>query len=105
MNDMNTITQTDIFTVAYDRLLRRGNFPEWLRELKSRSMEEFTRRGFPTTRDEEWRFTNIASITRTQFAFSESSDVELPEAMAGSKRIVLIDGRGSSKAFDSRKFL
>ena len=28
----------------------------------------FAERGFPTTRDEEWRFTNVSSLAKTQFS-------------------------------------
>lgn len=38
-----------------------------LHQLRRRSLERFTTLGFPTTRDEEWRFTNIAPLTSTPF--------------------------------------
>lgn len=39
-----------------------------LADLRKRAAEHFESRGFPTTRDEEWRFTNVAAIARTPFA-------------------------------------
>ena len=47
-------------------LVRRE--PEWLSALRRQAIEAFGDRGFPTTRDEEWRFTNIAPLTRIPFA-------------------------------------
>ena len=39
----------------------------WLRDLRGRAMARFQERGFPTLKDEEWKYTNVAAITRTSF--------------------------------------
>jgi Fe-S cluster assembly protein SufD len=39
----------------------------WLQKLRESAFARFTELGFPTTHDEEWRFTNVAPIARTQF--------------------------------------
>ncbi len=36
-------------------------------EIRKRAAERFDARGFPTTRDEEWRFTSVAPIAKAQF--------------------------------------
>jgi Fe-S cluster assembly protein SufD len=41
--------------------------PSPLADLRKRSAERFEARGFPTTREEEWRFTNVAPIAKAQF--------------------------------------
>ncbi|HLH01950.1 MAG TPA: Fe-S cluster assembly protein SufD [Bryobacteraceae bacterium] len=38
-----------------------------LSELRKRAAEQFESQGYPTTRNEEWRFTNIAPIVKAQF--------------------------------------
>ncbi len=38
-----------------------------LEEVRKRAGEHFDAHGFPTTRDEEWRFTNIAPIAKNRF--------------------------------------
>jgi Fe-S cluster assembly protein SufD len=38
--------------------------PEWLEPLRRSAMERFTRTGFPSARDEEWRFTPIAPVAQ-----------------------------------------
>ena len=38
-----------------------------LHQIRRSAIEQFGALGFPTTRDEEWRYTNIAPITRTDF--------------------------------------
>jgi Fe-S cluster assembly protein SufD len=38
--------------------------PHWLKPFREAAFARFAERGFPTTRDEEWRFTNVAPIAR-----------------------------------------
>ncbi len=45
----------------------RSNEPAWLRTLRQSAIGAFRRTGFPTTRDEEWRFTSVAPIADTSF--------------------------------------
>jgi Fe-S cluster assembly protein SufD len=73
----------------------------WLARLRRTSIERFTQRGLPTSRDEEWKYTSVAAIAKRPFAVpgssgSGSGDVDVgPYAMAGmpSHRIVFVDGR------------
>jgi len=39
----------------------------WIHELRERAFARFAELGFPTTHDEEWRFTNVAPIVRSSF--------------------------------------
>ncbi len=39
----------------------------WLSQLRHRAIEDFSTAGFPTTRQEEWRYTNVGPILATQF--------------------------------------
>ena len=39
----------------------------WLKKLRENAFARFANLGFPTTRDEEWRFTNVAPIARGEF--------------------------------------
>jgi Fe-S cluster assembly protein SufD len=41
--------------------------PTWLPELRRAAMDRFTRVGFPTSRDEEWRFTPVSAIAQAEF--------------------------------------
>jgi Fe-S cluster assembly protein SufD len=42
------------------------NLP-WLRKLREDAFARFCEAGFPTTHDEDWRFTNVSAIARTPF--------------------------------------
>jgi Fe-S cluster assembly protein SufD len=41
--------------------------PAWLQALRDAAFARFAALGFPTTHNEEWRFTNVAPIARTTF--------------------------------------
>jgi Fe-S cluster assembly protein SufD len=74
--------------------------PPWLRELREFAFARFCAVGFPTTRDEDWRFTNIATLARTPFRLARESAVPFTVSdlvqwrMNGAvARMVFIDGR------------
>src|ERR671912_188241 len=50
---------------------RRASGPAWLRHERERAMAAFAAQGFPTTRDEEWRFTPVTPIADTAFVPGE----------------------------------
>jgi Fe-S cluster assembly protein SufD len=47
--------------------------PEWLEQLRRAGMDRFSATGFPTSRDEEWRFTPVAPITQTSWRSASRS--------------------------------
>ena len=53
--------------------------PSWLAETRRRAMARFVERGFPTTRDEEWKFTSVAPIAETSFTLAPGP-VDVPSA-------------------------
>ncbi len=56
----------------------------WLKELRERAFARFAELGFPTTHDEEWRFTNVAPIARSSFrSVAGSASTALPEDHLG----------------------
>jgi len=73
----------------------------WLRSLRRDAISRFCELGFPTVRDEDWRFTNIAPIARTQFQLSRNGqsyitreEVEgfTPKGFSGIQ-LVFVNGR------------
>ena len=61
--------QQDTYLSTYSRLEKRfaESDPEWLHALRKRAILRFADLGFPTTRNEEWKYTNVAPIARTAF--------------------------------------
>lgn len=60
----------EYFLSAFERDERAsGSFqPGWLRELRRSAIASFRELGFPTTRDEEWRYTSVEPILAVDFA-------------------------------------
>ncbi len=58
---------TDAYRSAFGALDLATAGPPWLAPLRRRGMERFGATGFPSPRDEEWRFTPLAPLTRTAF--------------------------------------
>ncbi len=73
--------------------------PSWLKELRQAGIERFAEVGFPTTRQEEWRFTDIAPVVGTPFTLAYAprtrASREAVEAVLGGPtavRLVFVDG-------------
>ncbi|HLP17552.1 MAG TPA: SufD family Fe-S cluster assembly protein, partial [Bacteroidota bacterium] len=58
-----------------DRFERNGasGSPEWMKHLRRTAFDAFAHQGFPGTDKEEWRFTNIAPIAKTEFSYAAVS--------------------------------
>jgi Fe-S cluster assembly protein SufD len=50
-----------------------GHQRGWLRTLRQEGFARFAELGFPTTHDEDWRFTNVAPISRTAFRLADEA--------------------------------
>jgi len=73
--------------------------PRWLQDLRDRAAARFTALGFPTVRDEEWRFTNVAPIASAEFKPANGDSARpTEEELAGylysdaENRIVIVNG-------------
>ena len=76
--------------------------PRWLQDLRDRAASRFSTLGFPTVRDEEWRFTNVAPLAAIEFRQAApvsdiAADLEAsPYANVG-WRLVVVNGRFSAE--------
>src|SRR5438876_5563182 len=50
----------------------RRTDPSWLVDVRRRALERFCAVGFPTTRDEEWRFTSVTPIAEGGFILAKN---------------------------------
>src|ERR687893_778418 len=72
--------------------------PRWLRDLRWQGLERFRARGFPTTDEEDWKYTNVAPTARGNFrpgATRGEADIEQPQIDAH----VYEEARGSRLVF------
>ncbi|HEY1937745.1 MAG TPA: Fe-S cluster assembly protein SufD [Candidatus Angelobacter sp.] len=66
---MITATQApEKYQEIFESLTRRASAqPHWLHSLRQEAFARFAETGFPTTHDEDWRFTSVAPVANTAF--------------------------------------
>jgi Fe-S cluster assembly protein SufD len=79
---------------------RIGREPAWLNALRKAGISRFAETGFPTTRDEDWRFTNVAPLEKLPMAPVETAprrDARLLEGLTftgfQTNKLVFVDGQ------------
>lgn len=71
----------------------------WLQRLRENAFARFCETGFPTTHDEDWRFTSVAAIAQTPFrldgSIAQSLQAEPPDWQieGAACRLVFLNGR------------
>jgi Fe-S cluster assembly protein SufD len=74
----------------------------WLKSLRQEGFARFSETGFPTTHDEDWRFTNISPISQTPFEMAprtriDGSEVEKLGLSGFQCLLVFVNGRYSAE--------
>lgn len=76
--------------------------PAWLQTARRVGLNRFSELGFPTLKDEDWRFTNLAPLTAMPFRLASADNdhlvngetlANLPFAQLPGDRLVFVDGR------------
>ena len=64
------IKDEKVYSTAFREAMRQREptEPSWLSRLREDSFEKFERTGFPVVQQEEWKYTNVAAIAKTNFA-------------------------------------
>ena len=71
---MNSQTGKEtIYKKDFQTSLENANQPEWLKNLRESAFEYFTEKGFPTVKNEDWKYTNVAPIAKEDFQIGESA--------------------------------
>ncbi len=73
--------------------------PGWLRAVRQKGMEDFSRLGFPTARrgNEKWKYTNVAAIANAEFG--RATGPPEPVALASLKKAVPWSDRWATVVF------
>ena len=95
------VEQLESWLENFTEFLKSGPGTElsWLRRLREDAFACFCRTGFPTTKDEDWRFTNVQAIART--SFRPASAAELKEADVAPFRV---EGAAAQLVFVNGRF-
>ena len=94
-----TSDQWDALWQAFEQRVQAQS-PAWLSSLRRSGNAHFTELGFPTTEDEEWRFTNVRPITEmtpqvapNNARVTEKEIAPFAFGKMASRRLVFVDGK------------
>lgn len=104
MTQLATTSAPDAYVSAFEKRSAEGG-PSWLAEIRRAAFDRFAALGFPTTRHEEWKYTNLAPLVKTTFAPADAAARNAKSAAIDAKvfddkgaiRIVFVDGQYSEK--------
>jgi Fe-S cluster assembly protein SufD len=97
------LTEQDVYAAQFSSMRERlpGKHLPWLEQLRQKGMDDFLALGFPTTKLENWKYTNVAPIRR--IAFEPAQDRPLTSltrtleiGSSASPRLVFVNGWFSS---------
>jgi len=83
-----------------------GNDLSWLKERRQQAIKRFAENGFPSPREEEWRYTNVKPIERKQFSPLAKSESVVDKALfdhyalTSADKLVFIDGHFCADSSD-----
>src|SRR5437773_1532787 len=95
------VKETDPYLEKFGRFEREAKQPSWVFPLRKAGLARFAELGFPTIKDEDWRFTNVAPIAKLPFnpVFQIALDGLTAEGMAQfpfgqlkGRRLVFVNG-------------
>lgn len=97
-------TQTFLDTLAA-RSQQRGAEPSWMAARRQAGAARFEAMGFPTRRDEEWKYTDARAIAQGNFALADNAEFSQAQAAAltlplEAYRLTFVDGVFSAALSD-----
>ena len=86
-----------IYNADFQKSIANTNQPEWLKNLRQKAFDYFTENGFPTIKDEDWKYTSVnneqVAISRSeQSSVSSDETVKLLSKIETGNRFVFVDG-------------
>lgn len=81
-----------IYAKDFRRSLEGADQPEWLKNLREKAFAYFTRNGFPTVENEDWKYTNVAPMAKESFLLAELSETITDELKAENLEVEISDG-------------
>ena len=99
---MNSQTAKEtVYKADFQKSLENTNQPEWLKNLRKEAFGYFTENGFPTLRDEEWKYTDVRELSSSPLLISKNAatdeEREILSDIESGNRVVFIDGVFNAK--------
>ena len=105
------IDQLSLYAEAREELRARAqkSEPLWLGQLRADGWARFSAKGLPSTHDEDWRFTNLASLAKSAFRRAARDEFKVSAAEIGPYRVagaacqlVFVNGRFAPELSDMK---
>ncbi len=61
------LKQETVYSHALRDVLEESNEAAWLKMLRENAIDRFEQTGFPTVKQEEWKYTNVAAFVASEF--------------------------------------
>ena len=88
-----------IYKQDFQTSLESADQPKWLKSLREEAFAYFTENGFPTVKNEDWKYTNVAPIAKEDFQIGEAASFTNENIVqfvaAESKQSVLVFTNGN----------
>src|SRR5574337_727716 len=77
---LQVVEELDNYRLDFERIEQddAGRRPQWINQIRKAAFDRFVEQGFPTTRLEEWKYTNVAPIVKTPFRRAGQALATLP---------------------------
>tara|TARA_Y100000294_G_scaffold32410_1_gene27859 strand:- start:2555 stop:3823 length:1269 start_codon:yes stop_codon:yes gene_type:complete len=62
------------FNIEFDKIINRDYFSDKVHPMREKAFSKFLKIGLPTKKWEDWRFTDLSSISNSNFRISEKQD-------------------------------
>jgi len=113
MNQALSTTDRNTYATGFAHALEQDTgFPAWLTSVRRTAFDAFLEQGWPTTKEEDWRFTDVSPITRLallpppagkpQFARDDFAPGLLGLGGEEARRLLFVDGSYHSGAAKGR---
>jgi Fe-S cluster assembly protein SufD len=109
MGEKTMSSESNHYTAQFQAFQQNGatKSPSWVNDVRSAALAVFTEQGFPTTKQEDWKYTNIAPIAKSPYQYAASAaavpaDVVKSLLIDGTEqhRIVFVNGHFSAEHSD-----
>lgn len=65
---MSLAVKETIYTQSFKQSMERLDQPEWLKSLRAKAFDHFRSVGFPSVKDEDWKYTNVKAVVGSQWS-------------------------------------